>query len=125
MYLLVTLPNTITFLQYLKKRWRRVKVGDARGRLTRFLKYTDMEPKEMIKDCIQHPANTEYKNARSLLEQKYGNPQRIIAAYRREIKTWSQLKLPMVLPFKNSTILFSIVKVQLMAKHGMFLTHQK
>ena len=84
-----------------------------------------MEPKEMIKDCIQQPVNTEYKNARSLLEPKYGNPHRIIAAYRREIKTRSQLKLPMVLPFKNSTILFSIVKVQLMAKHGMFLTHQK
>ena len=102
-----------------------MKVGDARGRLTKVLKDTDMEPKEMIKDCIQQPANTKYKNARSLLEQKYGNPHRITAAYRRKIKTWSQLKLPMVLSFKNSTIFFSIVKVQLMAKHGMFLIHQK
>ena len=46
----------------------------------------------MIKHCIQQPANTGYKNARSLLEQKYGNPHSIIAAYRREIKTWPQLK---------------------------------
>ena len=51
------------------------------------IKYTDGEPKEMIKDCIHQPANTRYKNARRLLEQKYGNPHRIIAAYRKEIKT--------------------------------------
>ena len=63
------------------------KIDDARGRLTRLIKYTGGEPKEMIKHCIQQPANIGYKNARSLLEQKYGNPHSIIAAYRREIKT--------------------------------------
>ena len=68
------------------------KIDDARGMLTRLIKYTGGEPKEMIKHCIQQPANTGYKNARSLLEQKYGNPHSIIAAYRREIKTWPQLK---------------------------------
>ena len=67
------------------------KVDDARGRLTRLIKYTDGEPKEMIKHCIQQPANIGYKNARSLLEQKYGNPHSIIAAYRKEIKAWPQL----------------------------------
>ena len=46
----------------------------------------------MIKHCIQQPANIGYKNARSLLEQKYGNTSSIIAAYRKEIKTWPQLK---------------------------------
>ena len=46
----------------------------------------------MIKHCIQQPANIRYKNARSLLEQKYGNPHSIIAAYIKEIKTWPQLK---------------------------------
>ena len=68
------------------------KIDDARGRLTRLIKYTGGEPIEMIKHCIQQPANIGYKNARSLLEQKYGNPHSIIAAYRREIKTWPQLK---------------------------------
>ena len=60
--------------------------------MTRFIKYTDGEPKEIIKHCIQQPANIGYKNARSLLEQKYGNPCSIIAAYRKEIKAWPQLK---------------------------------
>ena len=68
------------------------KIDDARGRLTRLIKYTDGEPKEMIKPCIQQPANIGYKNARSLLKQKYGNPHSIIAGYRKEIKAWSQLK---------------------------------
>ena len=49
------------------------KIDDARGGLTRFIKYTDGEPKEIIKHCIQQPANIGYKNARSLLEQKNGN----------------------------------------------------
>ena len=68
------------------------KIDDARGRLTRLIKYTDGEPKEMIKPCIQQPANIRYKNARSLLKQKYGNPHIIIAGYRKEIKAWPQLK---------------------------------
>ena len=68
------------------------KTDDARGRLTRLTKHTDGEPKEMIKHCIQQPPNIGYKNARSLFEQKYGNPHSIIAAYRKKIKAWPQLK---------------------------------
>ena len=77
----------------------------------------------MIKDCIHQPANTGYKNARPLLEQKYGNPHRIIAAYRKEIKTWPKLKPADVATFKNSTIFLSNVKVQLMGKDGKLLIH--
>ena len=68
------------------------KIDDARGRLTRSIKYTDGEPKEMIKPCIKQPANIGRKNARSLLGQKYGNPHSIIAAHRKEIKAWPQIK---------------------------------
>ena len=46
----------------------------------------------MIKHCIHQPANIGYKNPRSLLEQKYGNPHSILVAYRKEIKMWPQLK---------------------------------
>ena len=91
MYLMVTLPN---IYHYFLAVFDEVveKIDDARGRLTRLIKYTDGEPKEMIKHCIHQPANIGYKNARSLLEQKYGNPHSIIAAYRKEIKAWPQLK---------------------------------
>ena len=68
------------------------KIDDPRGRLTRLTKYTDGQPKEMIKHCIQQPAAVGYKNARSLLEEKYGNPHQILAAYHKEIKSWPQIK---------------------------------
>ena len=68
------------------------KIDDLRGRLARLTRNTDGEPKEMIKHCIQQPVLVGYKNARSLLEEKYGNPHYIVAAYRKEIKSWPQLK---------------------------------
>ena len=68
------------------------KIDDPQGRLARLIKYTDGQPKEMIKHCIQQPAAVGYKNARSLLEEKYGNPHQILAAYHKEIKSWPQLK---------------------------------
>ena len=48
------------------------KIENALGRLTRLIKYTDGQPKE-IKHCIQKPAAVGYQNARSLLKEKYGN----------------------------------------------------
>ena len=46
----------------------------------------------MIKHCIQQPVPVGYKNARSLLEEKYGNLHYIVAAFRKEIMSWPQLK---------------------------------
>ena len=68
------------------------KIDDPEGRLTRLTKYTDGQPKEMIKHCIQQPAAVGYKNARSLLVEKYGNPHQILAAYHKEIKSGPQIK---------------------------------
>ena len=68
------------------------KIDDPRGRLARLIRDTDGKPKKMIKHCIQQPVSVDYKNARSLLEEKYGNPHYIVAAYRKEIKSWPQLK---------------------------------
>ena len=67
------------------------KIDDARSKLTRLIKDTDGDPREMIKHCMQQPANIGYKNARSLLEKKYGNANSILAAYRTEIEMWPQL----------------------------------
>ena len=58
------------------------KIDDARGRLTRLIKYNDGEPKEMIKHCIQQPATLDIKM----------HDIHVIATYRREIKTWPQLR---------------------------------
>ena len=48
--------------------------------------------KEMAKNCIQLPAYIGFETAKQLLIERYGEPYRIIAAYRKEIKQWPQIK---------------------------------
>ena len=48
------------------------KIDDPRGRLTRLIKYTDGQPKEMIKHCIQQSAAASYKNADHFLRKNMG-----------------------------------------------------
>ena len=68
------------------------KISVLRGRLKRLVKYTDSQQKEIIKYCIQQPATVGYLNGRSFLQKKYGNPQKILAAYCKEIKSWPHRK---------------------------------
>ena len=68
------------------------KIDDSRGRLTRLIKYTKGEAKDMIKNCIQLPAKIGYDNAKAMLYQQYGDPHRAIAAYRQQIKKWPSVK---------------------------------
>ena len=67
-------------------------IQDPRGSLTRLIKFTNGEAKQLIQHCIQLPLEIGYQKARSLLKQKYGDPYTIIAAYRQEIKEWPILK---------------------------------
>ena len=60
------------------------EIEDPRGRLTRLIKYTVGEEKELIKQCIQLPHDKGYKYVKSLLEKTYGNPpQDFIFIYKR------------------------------------------
>ena len=68
------------------------KIYDPQGRLARLIRHTDGEPKKMIQRCIQKPVSVGYKYARTLQEKKYGNPHYIVAAYRKEKKSWPQYK---------------------------------
>ena len=68
------------------------KIEDPRGRLTRLLKYTVGEAKELIKHCIYLPHGKGYKYAKSLLKENYGNPHKTLSSYRKDVKGWSQVK---------------------------------
>ena len=68
------------------------KIEYPRGRLTCLTKYNKYGPKEMIKYCVQQPTAFGYDNVKELLEKKYGNWYNIISIYRKEIKSWPQLK---------------------------------
>ena len=57
-----------------------MKVEDPRGRLTRLIKYTKGEAKELIKNCIQEHPSRGYEHALSLLKNQYGDPHFIARA---------------------------------------------
>ena len=57
------------------------KVVDPRGGKS----YTKGEAKELLKHCIQQPTEVYYDNAKNLLMRRYGDPHKIVSAYRLEI----------------------------------------
>ena len=63
-----------------------LKIDDPRGRLVRLLSYTESEARDTIKHCIQYIPEAEYQKAKLLLERYYGDPYRILAVYRKEIR---------------------------------------
>ena len=79
----------------------------------------------MIKHSIKQPVSVGYKNARSLLEKKYGSPHYIVAAYRKEIKSWPQLKPADGAAYGRFITSSLNVKVQLMDRIGTLLITQK
>ena len=69
------------------------RIKNPRGRFTRLIKYTTGEAKDLIKHCIQQPSAEGYENAMKLLENRYGDPLKILASYEREIKKWSSIRV--------------------------------
>ena len=67
-------------------------VTDPRGRLTRLIKLTKGEAKEIAKNCIQLPSEVGFKTAKQLLAERFGDPHIITASYHKEIKQWPQIK---------------------------------
>ena len=80
------------------------RIEDTRGRLTRLIKYKTGEAKDLMKHCIQQPSAERYENAMELLENRYGDPLKILAIYRREIKN-GQEELVMQLHLDSFIIL--------------------
>ena len=68
------------------------RVHDERGKLTRLIKFTKGDVKDMVKNCIQLPPEDAFKTPKHLLNERYGNSHQIIAAYHHEIKQWPQSK---------------------------------
>ena len=68
------------------------KIDDPRGRLTRLIKYTRGEPRELVKHFINDRADCGYKNATALLQKQYGNRHTLLSSYRKEIKLMQPLK---------------------------------
>ena len=62
------------------------KIDDPKRPLSRVIKFTIGEAKELMQHCIQLSNSIGDKQVISLMERRYVNPHTIVAAYRREIK---------------------------------------
>ena len=80
---------------YFKANFREVVesvVHDQRGRLTRLIKYTTGEPKELIKHLVHADPHSCYSTAVSLLDKEYGNPHILSCSYLKELRQWKPVK---------------------------------
>ena len=60
------------------------KVDDPRGSLTRLIKYTSGEAKELVKNCLYPPASEGYKDTIRMMNERYVDSHKILAAYRKD-----------------------------------------
>ena len=78
------------------------KIDDPQGRLTRLIKYTSGEARELlIKNSIHDRPHVGYINAMNLLEKQYGDFHRLLASYRREIEQMSKIKPGVATAFRR------------------------
>ena len=77
------------------------KIDDSRGKLTRLIKHTMGEPKELIKHCFELPHDRGYQTAMTLLEKTYGDPHKILLSYQKEVKEWPQIKFGYAKAFRK------------------------
>ena len=68
------------------------KIKDPVGRLTRLIKFTDGEAKDLIKHYLHSTPDIGYNTAIMLLNKRYGNPHLLLLSYRKETKSLSPVK---------------------------------
>ena len=89
------------------------KIDGLKGRLTRIIKYTCGEERELVKKFIHDRPYVGYTNAMNLLEKESGDPHKLLASYRREIKQMSKIKSGDAVAFRR---LFNfLIKCQTMS----------
>ena len=68
------------------------RIKDPQGKLTRLINLTCGEAKELVKPFIHDRPECGFANAMRLLEKQYGNPHKLLASYRKEIKQMAGIK---------------------------------
>ena len=86
--------NPLSFAYFLSMFTESVekKIEDPMGRLTKLIKCITGEAQELVKHFINGKPEQGYRNAMKLLRRQYGNPHRLLAAYRMEIKQMSPIR---------------------------------
>ena len=99
------------------------KIEDPRGKLTRFIKYTARDARDLIKNCIQLPSNEGFAQIKYLLEKTYGKPHRILASYIKEVKIGQRSSLETQRDLENSIAFCSSAGVLQLIRDGTLYTH--
>ena len=68
------------------------KIVHPQGRLTRLIKLTTEEERELVKPFIRNNPKYGYENVMTLLERQCTNSIRFLAYYRNEIKRMTKMK---------------------------------
>ena len=67
------------------------RISDSAGRLARLLNFTSGDANDLIQCCLYRKDGYQY--AKSLLTKKYGDPHRIMIAYKKQLDNWESVKL--------------------------------
>ena len=62
------------------------KIKDPVGKLTRLMRFIDVEAKDLVKHCIQLTPDIDYDTASKLLNKRSGNPCYLLVPDGKEIK---------------------------------------
>ena len=68
------------------------RIKDPQGKFTQLINLTSREAKELVKPFIHDRQQCGFANAMRLLEKQYGNPHKLLASYRKEIKQMTKIK---------------------------------
>ena len=68
------------------------RIKDPQAKLARLINLTSREAKELVKPFIHDRPECGFANAMRLLEKQYGNPHKLLASYRKEIKQMTKIK---------------------------------
>ena len=79
-------PLQYTYFRSIFREVMEKEIAASQGRLTRFIKLTTGEVRELVKPFIHDNPKYCYKNAMNLLEKQYENPFKLLACYRNETK---------------------------------------
>ena len=67
-------------------------VPDQYGRLTRLIKFTSGDAKDLIKHCVHADPDSCYDKALLLLDKEYGNTHLVSSSYIKELRNWDTIK---------------------------------
>ena len=108
-------PLNFNYFRSLFRETVEKKIDDPEGRLTRLIKNTCWEAREMVKNFIHDRPDVGYTNVLNLLKKQYEDPHRLLVSHRREIEQMSKIKPGDAITFRS---LFNfLIKCQTM-KYG-------